>query len=138
MDCLATAPDPPDEPIVTPSPDLSSSDRAGSGPEESAIVDLPLWYAAILATVHRAGSATQKPHSGRFWRAIVARWPLDRRQRWGDRANELQDAGFGWKEAESVAFEEITDDARPTASRSLRADLQIRSMAGMTSHRGAS
>ncbi len=110
MSCLATAPDLLDEPIVEPSPDLSFSDRAAAGPEASSVIDLPLWYAALVAPAVRVEPASPQSHPGLFWRAIVARWPLDRRQRWGDRANELQDAGFDWREAERVAFEEITDD----------------------------
>jgi hypothetical protein len=42
------------------------------------------------------------------WRAVVAAWSIDRRQRWGDRAGALQDAGTGWREAERIAFGEIT------------------------------
>ena len=113
MGCLATAPDLLDEPIVEPSTDLTISDRADPGPEEPSIVDLPLWYAALVAPAARPEPTAPKPRTGLFWRASVARWPIERRQHWGDRANELQDAGFGWQEAERVAFEEIMDDIKP-------------------------
>jgi hypothetical protein len=115
MGCLATAPDLLDEPNVEKSPDLSFSDRAASGPTDSSLIDLPLWYAALVAPAVRVEPSPPKPRTGLFWRPIVARWSLDRRQFWGDRANELQDAGFDWKEAERVAYEEIIEDLKPAS-----------------------
>jgi hypothetical protein len=34
------------------------------------------------------------------WRPIVGQWPIELRQRWGDRSNELQDNGHSWHEAD--------------------------------------
>jgi hypothetical protein len=48
-----------------------------------------------------------------FWRTKVARWPIERRQAWGDLANVLQDAGLGWKDAERKAFEQIVSCLQP-------------------------
>jgi hypothetical protein len=42
------------------------------------------------------------------WRRRLARWPDPWRQRWGERANRLEDAGMDWREAESQAFDEMT------------------------------
>ena len=39
--------------------------------------------------------------------AEVARWPIRWRERWGRRANELEDAGVPWPEHERQAFAEI-------------------------------
>ncbi len=39
--------------------------------------------------------------------AELANWPVDRRERWGHRTNELIDQGLGWREAERQAFLEI-------------------------------
>jgi hypothetical protein len=47
------------------------------------------------------------------WRSKVGSWPLDLRQRWGDRANALQDQGHPWHEAERIAFEEVSANPRP-------------------------
>jgi hypothetical protein len=44
------------------------------------------------------------------WRprpAELARWPIPWRERWGLRANELQDAGHPWEAAERQAFAEV-------------------------------
>lgn len=117
MGCLANAPMPGllNEPIVEPSPDLSAPDETSFGPEESSLVDLPLWYSVLVAPRtwdEPVENVTTQVPSRLFWRASVAQWPLDRRQRWGDRANELQDDGFGWKDAERVAFEEIMEDLK--------------------------
>ncbi len=46
------------------------------------------------------------------WRATVGSWPIELRQRWGDRANALQDGGLEWHEAERVAFEEVERTGR--------------------------
>lgn len=34
-------------------------------------------------------------------------WPIERRQRWGERANELEASGLPWQAAERQAFDEI-------------------------------
>ena len=36
----------------------------------------------------------------------LAWWPIPRRQRWGERANALIDAGLDWQAAERQAFDE--------------------------------
>jgi hypothetical protein len=50
------------------------------------------------------------PPSDRSWRAVVARWPIPWREKWGPRANELVAAGAGWAEAEWLAFNELAPD----------------------------
>lgn len=41
------------------------------------------------------------------WRTTLADWPREQRERWGRRANQLEDEGHDWREAERLAFEEI-------------------------------
>ena len=50
------------------------------------------------------------PPAGRGWRAVVARGPVEWRERWGRRANELQDRGEPWDAAEWIAFNETAPD----------------------------
>ncbi len=52
------------------------------------------------------------------YRAVVAGWPDDWRERWGRRANELEEAGLAWRDAESQAFVEVWATVRkaPVAS----------------------
>ncbi|MHC5542267.1 hypothetical protein ACYOEI_28930 [Singulisphaera rosea] len=47
------------------------------------------------------------PPSPTPWRATIAEWPIPLRERWGRRANQLEDEGHDWREAERLAFEEI-------------------------------
>jgi hypothetical protein len=111
MGCLATEPDLPAE--ATDAPAISNHSTTAS--EESAIVELPLWYSKLVEPpTWQEPAEPEEPgaFSRLFWRGTIARWPIDRRQKWGDRANELQDAGFGWKEAERVAFEELMEDSK--------------------------
>jgi hypothetical protein len=37
----------------------------------------------------------------------LATWPIELRQRWGERANELEDEGLSWRDAERQAFAEV-------------------------------
>jgi hypothetical protein len=58
-----------------------------------------------------AGSTDRgPPPADRHWRRIVALWPIDWRERWGRRANELEDCGDTWNMAEWVAFQEVSRD----------------------------
>lgn len=47
------------------------------------------------------------------WREKLAVAPLDIRERWGHRANELEDQGHHWREAEKIAFDEIEGKETP-------------------------
>jgi hypothetical protein len=40
------------------------------------------------------------------YRGVVAGWPEDWREQWGRRANELEEAGLSWRDAEAQAFVE--------------------------------
>lgn len=40
-------------------------------------------------------------------RAALANWPVEWREQWGRLANELEDAGLPWKDAEARAFVEV-------------------------------
>ena len=46
------------------------------------------------------------------YRSVVAAWSLDARERWGRRANELEDAGLSWRDAETQAFVEVWNHLR--------------------------
>jgi hypothetical protein len=50
------------------------------------------------------------PPADRGWRQSVATWPVDWRERWGRRANELEDRGETWDAAEWIAFNETAPD----------------------------
>jgi hypothetical protein len=67
--------------------------------------------AGLLAYLAEQSAATSEPTTSAPrplpWRPIVGGWPLSYRQRWGDRANALQDEGLSWHEAERLAFEEL-------------------------------
>ena len=46
------------------------------------------------------------------YRSVVAAWSLESRERWGRRANDLEDAGLSWRDAETQAFVEVWNDLR--------------------------
>lgn len=46
------------------------------------------------------------------YRGVLAGWPQDRRERWGRRANELEESGLSWRDAEAQAFVEIWNQTR--------------------------
>ena len=41
------------------------------------------------------------------YRQVLASWTDDWRERWGRRANELEESGLSWRDAEGRAFVEI-------------------------------
>ncbi len=41
------------------------------------------------------------------YRGVVAGWPVEWREQWGLRANELEDSGLPWRDAETQAFVEV-------------------------------
>ena len=41
------------------------------------------------------------------YRSVVAGWPVKFRELWGRRANELEETGLSWRDAETQAFVEI-------------------------------
>lgn len=45
-------------------------------------------------------------------RMALARWPDEWRERWGRRANALEDTGLPWHEAEARAFVEVWNERR--------------------------
>jgi hypothetical protein len=46
------------------------------------------------------------------YRGVVAEWPVEWRERWGRRANALEETGLSWRDAEAQAFVEIWHDVR--------------------------
>ena len=41
------------------------------------------------------------------YRSVVADWPIEWREQWGQRANELEETGLSWRDAETQAFVEL-------------------------------
>jgi hypothetical protein len=41
------------------------------------------------------------------YRGVVAGWPVTWREQWGRRANELEETGLFWRDAEAQAFVEV-------------------------------
>jgi hypothetical protein len=48
------------------------------------------------------------------YRSVVANWPIDWREQWGRRANDLEETGLSWRDAEAKAFVEIWHKIRAT------------------------
>ena len=48
------------------------------------------------------------------YRSVVADWPVDWREQWGRRANELEETGLSWRDAETQAFVEVWHQLRRT------------------------
>jgi hypothetical protein len=46
------------------------------------------------------------------YRVLLASWPLRWRERWGRRANALEDQGLEWRSAELAAFTEVWEERR--------------------------
>ncbi len=48
------------------------------------------------------------------YRSVVADWPIEWRERWGRRANALEETGLSWRDAETQAFVEVWHQLRRT------------------------
>ncbi len=46
------------------------------------------------------------------YRSVVAGWPLEWRELWGRRANDLEETGLSWRDAETQAFVEVWHEYR--------------------------
>jgi hypothetical protein len=51
------------------------------------------------------------------YRGVVAGWSIESREQWGRRANELEDAGLAWRDAEAQAFVEVWHRVRSLNAR---------------------
>ena len=58
-------------------------------------------------TFRRDGEVKPMPY-----RQVLATWPDDWRQRWGRRANDLEESGLSWRDAEGRAFVETWSNFR--------------------------
>ena len=50
------------------------------------------------------------------YRGVVAEWPVEWRERWGRRANALEEKGLTWRDAEAQAFVEVWSEVRAQQS----------------------
>ena len=68
---------------------------------------------AVLAHPQNEGKTYRTPvfHPPAY-RVVVAGWPEDWRERWGRRANDLEEAGLSWRDAEAQAFVEVWNKVR--------------------------
>jgi hypothetical protein len=62
--------------------------------------------AVVAHAQHQANPAPAQVFHPPAYRGVVASWPQDWRERWGRRANELEEAGLSWRDAEAQAFVE--------------------------------
>ena len=53
------------------------------------------------------------------YRGVVAEWPVEWRERWGRRANALEENGLSWRDAETQAFVEVWNEVRASNPRNL-------------------
>jgi hypothetical protein len=108
MICLATGPDL----LADPIDETADSNPFAPDLDEVPAEKLPLWRGRTVATQDWAEPAEVPSFTSitrLFWRGIVAHWPIESRQEWGDLANMLQDSGLDWKTAERKAFEQIME-----------------------------
>ncbi len=56
---------------------------------------------------HEANAGPTQLFHPPAYRGVVAGWPEDWRERWGRRANALEEAGLSWRDAEAQAFVEV-------------------------------
>ncbi|HEX3451236.1 MAG TPA: hypothetical protein VHS97_23485 [Isosphaeraceae bacterium] len=84
--------------------------------EEVDHVDPPAVPATDLADGFRRIAGRSNPPPPIFhplaYRGVVAEWPVEWRERWGRRANALEESGLSWRDAEAQAFVEVWKEIR--------------------------
>jgi hypothetical protein len=50
------------------------------------------------------------------YRKVIANWSDEWRERWGHRANSLEDLGLSWRDAETQAFIEVLHEIKEGAN----------------------
>lgn len=63
-------------------------------------------------TQSEGGAKASSPPQPLPHRMVLATWPDHWRERWGRRANALEDLGLSWRDAEGRAFFEIWNEWR--------------------------
>jgi hypothetical protein len=81
-------------PVVVPAPDVASNLRR-----------LPVKINPPAPVFHPLA-----------YRGVVAEWPVEWRERWGRRANALEEKGLSWRDAETQAFIEVWGEVRAQQS----------------------
>ena len=84
--------------------------------EETGEVE-PASVPAAVNAVERSSPSRQTESSGAVfhplaYRGVVAEWPVEWRERWGHRANALEETGLSWRDAETQAFVEVWHEVR--------------------------
>ena len=64
------------------------------------------------------------------YRGVVANWPVDWRERWGRRANSLEESGLSWRDAETQAFVEVWNQLRHQPTAEATTDSPVEAAAG--------
>lgn len=97
---------------------LSAADPTAEAPEGTVAVAPAVRYrkprkAASTAAVPKPDRSPPPPvFHPLAYRSVVAAWSLDARERWGRRANELEERGLSWRDAETKAFVEVWNELR--------------------------
>jgi hypothetical protein len=74
----------------------------------------------FIATAEEVAAVAERvePAAGAgSYRGELAAWPLKWRERWGRRANALEDQGMSWRLAELTAFNEVDEERRSKADK---------------------
>jgi hypothetical protein len=83
----------------------------GEGPAEPS--SAPVSETSATFASHSDHASSPPPIFHRLaYRGVVATWPIEWRERWGQRANALEDSGLSWRDAETQAFVEIWNELR--------------------------
>jgi hypothetical protein len=90
-------------------------DETGSNPAEPSSVP-PSESPAPIGQSSEAAISPPPVFHPLAYRGVVANWPVEWRERWGRRANSLEENGLSWRDAETQAFVEVWNQLRHPAS----------------------
>jgi hypothetical protein len=90
------------------------ADETGQGPAEGPSAP-PSEKSASVEHVSPQPIAPPPIFHPLAYRGVVANWPVEWRERWGRRANALEEGGLPWRDAETQAFVEVWNQVRSRA-----------------------
>ena len=85
----------------------TDEDETATGGVEPAPVSGAATARSTRIRLHGAAACPPSAAHPPAYRGVVANWPVEWRERWGRRANELQETGLSWRDAEAQAFVEL-------------------------------
>jgi hypothetical protein len=101
---------------------IEFGDEDAAGGDDGVKADPPSRNSGFRRPARPAASDTERGRKSAApifhplaYRSVVADWPVEWREHWGRRSNQLEESGLSWRDAEARAFVEVWHRYRAVA-----------------------